>query len=36
MLDEDFIQGFRKEEKEKISNELRLAKEQFEFQQKNH
>ena len=34
MLDSDFIQGFRKEEKEKISNELRLAKEQFESQQK--
>lgn len=34
MLDADFIRGFRKEEKEKISNELRLAKEQFESQQK--
>jgi len=34
MLDADFIQCFRKEEKEKISNELRLAKEQFESQQK--
>lgn len=34
MLDSDFIQCFRKEEKEKISEELRLAKEQFESQKK--
>ena len=34
MLDSDFIQCFRKDEKEKISNELRLAKENFESQQK--
>ena len=35
MLDSDFIQCFRKDEKERISNELRLAKENFESQQKN-
>jgi hypothetical protein len=34
MLDADFIQGFKKEEKEKVSNELRLAKENFESQKK--
>lgn len=34
MLDADFIQGFKKEEKEKILKDLRTAKENFESQKK--